>query len=281
MKPPPSLPNTPIVSCRMTDRDIIERVSFAFDRRVLAIDRGRYRTEYGTTIKGQPAAELMRTLRDSGSPRCRRDDLVLVAVLRRQQRHDQENHPPTAPSSQARALDGAFRSYRVDLRRGHALEPFRALLAGRMAGGRRKLPCTASIAVGLSSDSGPVHRPKRHGGSWAPPTCKASVHPLFARQAAGMVSNLASFQTGSTGDLADERTPSGDGQTSTGADSLSADLCEEWRRPVSNRRPRSRTFGVYRHSRRFSLVLGIPQPAGDFLGPVPFGSRSGRDDPTR
>jgi hypothetical protein len=45
---------------------------------------------------------------------------------------------------------------------------------------------------------------------------------------------------------------------------------DEWTRAVSNRRPRSRTIGFYRYSRRFALALRPPLPAGDAGGPSPF-----------
>ncbi len=61
--PPPSLPNCPIVACRMTDRDIVERVAACFGTKVLAIDRGRYRTEYATTVKGSRAVTFMTDIR--------------------------------------------------------------------------------------------------------------------------------------------------------------------------------------------------------------------------
>lgn len=47
----------------MTDRDVIERVTFIFGRAIQSIDKGPYKTEYATTIKGAPAASLMRMLR--------------------------------------------------------------------------------------------------------------------------------------------------------------------------------------------------------------------------
>jgi hypothetical protein len=63
LKPAPSGLRCPIVSCRMTDRDVIERVSLAFGTSVGANDKGPYRTEYAVTAKGSRAADLMTDLR--------------------------------------------------------------------------------------------------------------------------------------------------------------------------------------------------------------------------
>ena len=62
LKPPPSMPNCPIVSCRMTDRDVVERVANRFGTAVLAIDKGKYRTEFAATLKGERAVEFMRDI---------------------------------------------------------------------------------------------------------------------------------------------------------------------------------------------------------------------------
>lgn len=59
LRPPPSMPNCPIVSCRMTDRDVVERVAQQFDTAVMAIDKGKYRTEFAATLKGEGAVALM------------------------------------------------------------------------------------------------------------------------------------------------------------------------------------------------------------------------------
>ncbi len=63
LRPPPSMPNCPIVACRMTDRDIIERVAICFGTQVLAIDKGRYRTEFAATMKGSRAVTFMTDVR--------------------------------------------------------------------------------------------------------------------------------------------------------------------------------------------------------------------------
>jgi hypothetical protein len=55
----------------MTDRDVIERVAVAFGTSVHAIDKGRYRTEYGARVKGSRAVTLMRDLRPMMSDRRR------------------------------------------------------------------------------------------------------------------------------------------------------------------------------------------------------------------
>jgi helix-turn-helix resolvase-like protein len=59
LRPPPSMPNCPIVACRMTDRDVVERVATEFGTGVGAIDKGKYRTEFAATLKGKCAVELM------------------------------------------------------------------------------------------------------------------------------------------------------------------------------------------------------------------------------
>jgi hypothetical protein len=71
LRPPPSSPNCPIVACRMTDRDVVDRVAVCFGTKVLAIDKGRYRTEYAATIKGSRAIEFMADVRPLMSDRRR------------------------------------------------------------------------------------------------------------------------------------------------------------------------------------------------------------------
>lgn len=71
LKPAPSDPRYPIVSCRMTDRDVIERVAQAFDTSIQANDKGVYKTEFATTIRGLPAVDLMADLRPLMSARRR------------------------------------------------------------------------------------------------------------------------------------------------------------------------------------------------------------------
>lgn len=63
LKPAPSCPCSPIISCRMTDLDIVELVAAAFGTSVQACDKGPYRTEYAATIRGSRAVRLMRLLR--------------------------------------------------------------------------------------------------------------------------------------------------------------------------------------------------------------------------
>jgi hypothetical protein len=63
LKPPPSRPRSPIVSCRMTDRDVVERVAEMFGTRVISIDKGRFRTEHAAVLKGSRAVMLMSDLR--------------------------------------------------------------------------------------------------------------------------------------------------------------------------------------------------------------------------
>lgn len=80
LRPPPSMPNCPIVCCRMTDRDVVERVAAMFGTRVLSIDKGRYRTEYAATLKGSRAVTLMSELKPMmGSRRQRAIDSALAA----------------------------------------------------------------------------------------------------------------------------------------------------------------------------------------------------------
>ena len=62
LKPPPSSPGCPIVTCRTTDLDVVERVAAAFGVTVQAHQRRPYRTEYAATLKGRNAARLMRVL---------------------------------------------------------------------------------------------------------------------------------------------------------------------------------------------------------------------------
>lgn len=84
LAPPPSSPNTPIISCRMTDRDVIERVAFIFGRSIQSFERDPHKTEYATTIKGSPAVHLMRILRPlMGSRRQAAIDRAIGAYIPR------------------------------------------------------------------------------------------------------------------------------------------------------------------------------------------------------
>ncbi len=47
----------------MTDRDVIEHAAACFGTKVLAIDKGRYRTEYATFAKGSRAVKFMMDMR--------------------------------------------------------------------------------------------------------------------------------------------------------------------------------------------------------------------------
>jgi len=71
LRPAPSAPNAPILVCRMTDADVIQRTADCFGVRPLAIDKGAYRTEYSARVKGAPAVRLMRELRPYMSARRR------------------------------------------------------------------------------------------------------------------------------------------------------------------------------------------------------------------
>jgi hypothetical protein len=63
LKPLPSQPNLPVISCRMTDLDVIELVARLFGTNLHAADKGQHRTEYIATIKGSRAVRLMQILR--------------------------------------------------------------------------------------------------------------------------------------------------------------------------------------------------------------------------
>jgi hypothetical protein len=63
LRPPPSSPNCPIVSCSGTDRDVVERVAERFGTGISVIDKGAYRTEYRATLKGVRAVALLDDLR--------------------------------------------------------------------------------------------------------------------------------------------------------------------------------------------------------------------------
>jgi hypothetical protein len=71
LRPAPSNPRSPIISCRMTDLDVVELVAAAFGTSVQANDKGHFRTEYAATIRGSRAAELMGLLRPMLSARRR------------------------------------------------------------------------------------------------------------------------------------------------------------------------------------------------------------------
>lgn len=87
LKPIPSSPRRPIVSCRMTDFDVVNLVAKGFGMSVQANAKGHHRTEFATCLRGSRAAELMRTLRP-------------VMSRRRQQ-----------------AIDRALRNYRAPIRK--------------------------------------------------------------------------------------------------------------------------------------------------------------------
>lgn len=63
LRPPPSEPRYPLVSCRMADNDVVARVGSAFGTAVQSTDKGPYKREFGVTIRGFPAVELMSDLR--------------------------------------------------------------------------------------------------------------------------------------------------------------------------------------------------------------------------
>jgi hypothetical protein len=71
----------------MTDRDVVERVAQQFGTAVMAIDKGRYRTEFAATLKGERAVAFMADIRP-------------LMGMRRQQ-----------------AIDAAFGSYRPPARK--------------------------------------------------------------------------------------------------------------------------------------------------------------------
>jgi Helix-turn-helix domain of resolvase len=47
----------------MTDRDVVERVAAMFGTAVMAIDKGKYRTEFAATLKGEGAVAFMRDIK--------------------------------------------------------------------------------------------------------------------------------------------------------------------------------------------------------------------------
>jgi hypothetical protein len=80
LRPPPSMPNCPIVACRMTDRDVVDRVATQFGTAVMAIDKGQYRTEYGATLKGEGAVAFMTELKPLMGQR--RQQAIHMAIRR-------------------------------------------------------------------------------------------------------------------------------------------------------------------------------------------------------
>ncbi len=69
LRPMPSSPRSPVISCRMTDVDVVELVAAAFGTSIQANDKGRNRTEFAATIRGSRAVELMTALRPMMSDR--------------------------------------------------------------------------------------------------------------------------------------------------------------------------------------------------------------------
>jgi hypothetical protein len=67
---PPSEPNCPAIRLPMTDRDVVVRVAELFHRAVVATDprQNHHKVPYVTTIKGAPAARMMRALAPLMSP---------------------------------------------------------------------------------------------------------------------------------------------------------------------------------------------------------------------
>jgi hypothetical protein len=69
LKPIPSDPRRPIMSCRMTDLDVVQRVATVFGTSVQENDKGRHRTEFAAVVKGARASHLMSVLRPMMSRR--------------------------------------------------------------------------------------------------------------------------------------------------------------------------------------------------------------------
>jgi hypothetical protein len=69
LKPIPSAPASPIVSCRMTDLDVVARVAAAFGTSIQSNDKGPHKREFATLIRGARAVELMQILRPMMSAR--------------------------------------------------------------------------------------------------------------------------------------------------------------------------------------------------------------------
>lgn len=63
LRPPPSRPRQPIVACRMTDRDVIERVASLFGAGVDRYRRRPFQVQYGTKLTGTRALMLMMDLK--------------------------------------------------------------------------------------------------------------------------------------------------------------------------------------------------------------------------
>lgn len=80
LRPPPSGPNSPIVTCRMTDRDVVERVAAMIGSTVGVVHRPPYKTQFRTTLKGVRAVNLMVDLKPLMSSR--RTAAIEVAVAR-------------------------------------------------------------------------------------------------------------------------------------------------------------------------------------------------------
>lgn len=67
----------------MTDRDVVERVPQQFGTAVMAIDRGRYRTEFAASLKGEGAVEFMKDLKPlMGNRRQHAIDAPFAAIAR-------------------------------------------------------------------------------------------------------------------------------------------------------------------------------------------------------
>src|SRR3954470_10928174 len=63
LRPPPSSPRSPQVVCRMTDRDVFERVADRFGTSVFSVDKGQYRTVNSATSSRSRSAGGTRCIR--------------------------------------------------------------------------------------------------------------------------------------------------------------------------------------------------------------------------
>lgn len=83
------MPNCPIVVCRMTDRDIVEKLAAEFGTSVATIDRGRHRTEYAATLKGSRAIDFVNDIKPlMGNRRSQAIDLMADAFRPRVRKLD-------------------------------------------------------------------------------------------------------------------------------------------------------------------------------------------------
>jgi hypothetical protein len=69
LRPIPSSPSCPVISCRMTDRDVVQLVAAIFVTSIQANSKADHKTEFATLLRGARAVELMRLLQPMLSER--------------------------------------------------------------------------------------------------------------------------------------------------------------------------------------------------------------------